>query len=606
MISFQNKSMLHSSGTLAPVQVTYSQPENTLSYRQPAPQATGELVGPTPPTYQQYLSQPPRTSVLGGTSLQYSRSFLDTNPAGSHGNPHIRAQGQYGKPVDRHNSLIIHPTYTTHRDIYFPAPSNQFSNSEIILREFIAKRPRPANPYRLGSSSTPDLASQHMSLNVASSTELVTPKYLSNGNLVNQSQLDQSVENLALDATRLQLHQHLASKSKRQLAEEQSSSEQIAYSGEGGLGYGQHVMLQSQDSLNQQPQHLHQQLHPQQPHVILQGQDSLSHQQPQHMHQQLQQQPAQYLSEHGGQAYNVYGPGYRHDGRTDDQEVFINTPPHANNSHSPPNYHPLMTTPFAPNQMFYTGNAEDLINQKSKAKEHIYQNLPPTHNKQEYGEENPYENLPSALIGLQEERFKAEEEGSSAGNSFDKTLPEVPSTSLTAFIQHENSEKFSEYSHDVNAGHSPMNSDSPRQQKTSLSTPIPLMDAEALEHIKSPSFRGANTGQQTVKVPDNALDSAPTKEDVTENALMDTNQPEAPNKGVPGLVKGGLVDQLVSSSSSHFFENGMLQPKANGSVVNGETMRLPSDSAESSTAEQRGSTTTEYVSLIMLLMFMFL
>lgn len=322
---------------------------------------------------------------------------------------HHHIPGQYGKPVDRTNSLIIHPTYYRMTDPNYPRPPlSQFSSSEIMLRDYVANLRKPPPPYRLGSSSTPDLASQNAVLNLSSNPELMSKYQLGSSNHNLMSQFDQSVENLALDTQRLQLNQQIASKSKQQLAEEQqSSSEQlVAFTAGPIYNQQQHVIIQNQESQNN-------------PQLIVQTSENNLNQ--------------NYGATAGGgdsnmnQGQSGYAMGnmqrpksFLHQSTEgvlpEEQEVFITDPPNLQASHSPPHFHSVLAATaqysHTPNQMFYTptgGNTGiDIIGQtplqqqqQQHKKEHIYQNLPPkTSNSQlgGYGNENPYENLPPALI----------------------------------------------------------------------------------------------------------------------------------------------------------------------------------------------------------------
>ena len=127
------------------------------------------------------------------------------------------------RPVDRTNSLIIQPTYST-PELSSQGPS-QMSTSENMITEALINQYRPPPPYRGNSNSTPDLAaSQTPRSNLSNSPDLVSRRNinLSNAQLVDQSQLDQSVENLALEVHNLQLSQQMASNPR--LTDESSRS----------------------------------------------------------------------------------------------------------------------------------------------------------------------------------------------------------------------------------------------------------------------------------------------------------------------------------------------------------------------------------------------
>ncbi len=101
------------------------------------------------------------------------------------------------RPVDRANSLIIYPTYSSPEQ--GPViPENQFSTSDHMLNAEYSYKPPP--PYPRAASSTPDLATQTMKSGIGTSNPDLIP-------LIVTSRLDQSVENLALDTPRLQRSQ---------------------------------------------------------------------------------------------------------------------------------------------------------------------------------------------------------------------------------------------------------------------------------------------------------------------------------------------------------------------------------------------------------------
>ncbi len=129
------------------------------------------------------------------------------------------------RPVDRTNSLIIQPTYSTPELSSQGLSTSQMSTSENMITEAIINQYRPPPPYRGNSNSTPDLAaSQTPRSNLSNSPDLVSRRNinLSNAQLVDQSQFDQSVENLALDMPNLQLSQQMASNPR--LTDESSRS----------------------------------------------------------------------------------------------------------------------------------------------------------------------------------------------------------------------------------------------------------------------------------------------------------------------------------------------------------------------------------------------
>ena len=129
------------------------------------------------------------------------------------------------RPVDRTNSLIIQPTYSTPELSSQGLSPSQMSTSENMITEALINQYRPPPPYRGNSNSTPDLAaSQTTRSNLSNSPDLVSRRNinLSNAQLVDQSQLDQSVENLALEVHNLQLSQQMASNPR--LTDESSRS----------------------------------------------------------------------------------------------------------------------------------------------------------------------------------------------------------------------------------------------------------------------------------------------------------------------------------------------------------------------------------------------
>ena len=162
----------------------YSQPE--MAYSQPEIRK--------PPSYSQYMSP---TARYNNPSL-YANAFIDN--AGQ-----IQYRTVDSRPVDRTSSLIIHPTYST-PELSQGLP-NHMSTSENLLSEALYNQYKPPPPYPRPSSSTPDLASQTARVNINQSPDLVSRRHLNNTALMAQSHLDQSVENLTLDAIQLDLHE---------------------------------------------------------------------------------------------------------------------------------------------------------------------------------------------------------------------------------------------------------------------------------------------------------------------------------------------------------------------------------------------------------------
>ena len=123
------------------------------------------------------------------------------------------------RPVDRSSSLIIHPTYST-PELHSQGLSSQFSTSENLMSEALLAQYKPPPPYPRPSSSTPDLATTHTPTPQArrgnnppllsgGSPDLVSRRgNLSNAPpaLVEQSRLDQSMENLAFESQKLNLN----------------------------------------------------------------------------------------------------------------------------------------------------------------------------------------------------------------------------------------------------------------------------------------------------------------------------------------------------------------------------------------------------------------
>lgn len=177
----------------------YMRPE-TMAYSQPE-------IGRVPPPYMQYLAQMGRVDEAytnGGADMNYG---VDRMP----------------RPVDRACSLIIYPTYGTPPDVSGPVPQSQYSASEHLINETLMNQYKPPPPYPHhinNSSSTPDLATiQTSHSNLSSSPDLVSRKNIGNGgatmmSLLCQSQLDQSIENLAFDTQNLNIGHKMAQQAR--------------------------------------------------------------------------------------------------------------------------------------------------------------------------------------------------------------------------------------------------------------------------------------------------------------------------------------------------------------------------------------------------------
>ena len=123
------------------------------------------------------------------------------------------------RPVDRTSSLIIYPTYAT-PDAKSSLPNvNAFSTSDRMLNDYAYHYKAPP-PYPRPSSSTPDLACQTLRSTMTGSPDLISRRHMQG--LRVQSFLDQSVENLAVDAQKLTLSQQTAAQSKQNLDDSSS------------------------------------------------------------------------------------------------------------------------------------------------------------------------------------------------------------------------------------------------------------------------------------------------------------------------------------------------------------------------------------------------
>jgi len=126
-------------------------------------------------------------------------------------------------PVDRTSSLIIYPTYASPDVTQKSSLPNAsvFSTSDHILNDF-GFHYKPPPPYPRPTSSTPDLASQTMRAKKTNSPDLISRRSIHSTGLMIESFLDQSVENLAIDAQKITLNQQMAAQSKQNLDDSSS------------------------------------------------------------------------------------------------------------------------------------------------------------------------------------------------------------------------------------------------------------------------------------------------------------------------------------------------------------------------------------------------
>ncbi len=134
----------------------------------------------------------------------YVNSYVNAN-----GNAHIPYH-----PVDRTNSLNIHPTYST-PELNSQGLSN-FSTSENMITEALLNHYKPPPPYPRPSISTPDLATRPARSALSGSPDLVSRRNLNISNLalIEQSKLDQSVDNLTMETHNLHLSQQMLNMSR--------------------------------------------------------------------------------------------------------------------------------------------------------------------------------------------------------------------------------------------------------------------------------------------------------------------------------------------------------------------------------------------------------
>ncbi|KAK2166271.1 hypothetical protein LSH36_40g09000 [Paralvinella palmiformis] len=119
---------------------------------------------------------------------------------------------------ERTSSLIIYPTYASPDVTQKSSLPNAsvFSTSDHILNDF-GFHYKPPPPYPRPTSSTPDLASQTMRAKKTNSPDLISRRSIHSTGLMIESFLDQSVENLAIDAQKITLNQQMAAQSKQNL-----------------------------------------------------------------------------------------------------------------------------------------------------------------------------------------------------------------------------------------------------------------------------------------------------------------------------------------------------------------------------------------------------
>lgn len=96
---------------------------------------------------------------------------------------------------DRATSQIIHPTYST-PELYAQLLAEDYSNG-AVMGEALPFHYKPPPPYPRASNSTPDLAIQTVKSGLTESPDLVSRRNIGMADLVDQSRLDHSVENLA-------------------------------------------------------------------------------------------------------------------------------------------------------------------------------------------------------------------------------------------------------------------------------------------------------------------------------------------------------------------------------------------------------------------------
>ena len=165
---------------------------------------------------QVYL-QPEMTAYSQPEISQFTHQFLNQGQLYSNGFIDIGSNNNYHyRPVDRSNSLNVHPTYST----------PELNVDSMIMNGDILHHYRPPPPYPRPSNSTPDLASQTTRRrgNIGDSPDLVSRRNINLSALVEQSRFDQSVENLTMEAYNLHLSQQLLQQQQPQSPKEESST----------------------------------------------------------------------------------------------------------------------------------------------------------------------------------------------------------------------------------------------------------------------------------------------------------------------------------------------------------------------------------------------
>lgn len=148
----------------------------------------------------QVYCHPEMTAYSQPEISQFAAHYINQSHVYSNGLFDIGVNNNYHyRPVDRSNSLNVHPTYSS------PDLNGVMMNGDV-LRQY-----RPPPPYPRPSNSTPDLASQTTRSrgNIGDSPDLVSRRNINLGALVEQSRLDQSIENLNMEAYNLHISQQL-------------------------------------------------------------------------------------------------------------------------------------------------------------------------------------------------------------------------------------------------------------------------------------------------------------------------------------------------------------------------------------------------------------
>jgi hypothetical protein len=145
----------------------YSHPEH-LAYSQPE---MGQAV-----QYEQQMVHP----LHRGFNIAYSHPVVE--------------HGIASKPIERVSSLVIQPTYST-PDLNIQMPVQQSASETVLPQTMMGYRQTPV--YNRPSSSTPDLAAHTVKANFNPPPDLVSRRNIDLSELLAQSRLDQSLENLA-------------------------------------------------------------------------------------------------------------------------------------------------------------------------------------------------------------------------------------------------------------------------------------------------------------------------------------------------------------------------------------------------------------------------